>query len=145
MPKKSDVKEKSEFFSKIYFKRLIRQLRTSFTTEEFTERYRKTLKDTERYRKTQKDTERHRKTQKDPERKHEKLEKCEIHQKAIKNILNLSCHFGFFVKFVQDTFSAFFPLSFQCESESFCVLSGEIGTWISTPFPEVPDFHGNEH
>ena len=68
MPKKSDVKEKSEFFSKIYFKRLIRQLRTSFTTEEFTERYRKTLKDTERYRKTQKDTERHRKTQKDTER-----------------------------------------------------------------------------
>ena len=61
MPKKSDVKEKSEFFSKIYFKRLIRQLRTSFTTEEFTERYRKTLKDTERYRKTQKDTERPRK------------------------------------------------------------------------------------
>jgi len=125
MPKKSDVKEKSEFFSKIYFKRLIRQLRTSFTTEEFTER--------------------HRKTQKDTERKHEKLEKCEIHQKAIKNILNLSCHFGFFVKFVQDTFSAFFPLSFQCESESFCVLSGEIGTWISTPFPEVPDCHGNEY
>ena len=93
---------------------------------------------------SQKDTERYRKTQKDTERKHEKLEKCEIHQKAIKNILNLSCHFGFFVKFVQDTFSAFFPLSFQCESESFCVLSGEIGTWISTPFPEVPDFHGNE-
>ena len=61
MPKKSDVKEKSEFFSKIYFKRLIRQLRTSFTTEEFTERYRKTLKDIERYRKTQKDTERPRK------------------------------------------------------------------------------------
>gem|GEM_PF-6651451 len=53
--------------------------------------------------------------------------KCEIYQKAIKNILNLSSLFAFSVKFVSGPFTPFFLFLFSVIQRLLCALSDKIG------------------